>query len=165
MKKLLSLLIFGFIIFSCKKEQTETVANPTKTEDSINAAREKYNDSIKTLNEQNRFEDLSGTRKISYSSDEAAMTGNIDFMKTGRDLYEVSGQAKSGNNTLNITGNIKRVSEKHLNFDGKISQKIGGSNYVRSKKTTFYDEGQGKFWRLQDKVSGDDFIEYIDIKR
>ena len=32
-----------------------------------------------------------------------------------------------------------------------------------TKKTTFFDEGKGNFWRLQDKINGSGFVDYIDI--
>lgn len=166
MKKLIPLVILA-TLFSCKKTTTsennelkDTIAKI----DSINASIKKHNDSIQILNDKNRFGDLSGTHALKYSTDEGAtLNGGINFNKIGRDQYEVSGNAKSNSNTLNINGTIKRVSDKHLNFEGKISQKIDGSSYIRTKKTTFLDEGKGNFWRLQDKVNGDGFVDYIDI--
>ena len=162
---LLAAMAVAFI--SCKKTSTsETqMLNDTLAKiDSINAVRSKYNDSIRILNDKNRFPDLSGSHKLSYLSDDGvSLKGNINFNRTGRDLYQVSGNAKGGTNNLSIEGEIKRVSEKHLNFEGKISQKISGSPYTRTKKTTFLDEGKGNYWRLQDKVNGDGFVDYIDI--
>lgn len=166
MKKLIPIIIFAALI-SCKKTTTSEnneLKDTLAKIDSINAARTKYNDSIKTLNDKNRFADISGTHALKYLSDDGvSLNGGINFNKSGRDSYEVSGNAKSGSNTLKIKGNIKRVSEKHLNFEGEISQNINGSAYKRTKKTTFLDEGKGKFWRLQDKVNGDGFVDYIDI--
>lgn len=150
---------------ACGKSSEEILAEENRKTDSINAAVAKYNDSVTVLNNTNRFADLSGTRPLSFSSDEANIKGKINFTKTGRDLYDVSGKIQSGNNSLSVNGTIKRVSEKHLNFDGKIIQKTGSSTYERNKKTTFYDEGKGNFWRLQDKVNSDGFIDYIDIHK
>lgn len=165
MKKIL-LPVVLLTLFSCKKS-TETSAkqsNDTLAKiDSINAARVEYNDSIKILNDKSRLADLSGSHKLTFTTDGAKMSGKIEIEKTGRDLYGVQGGATSGSTTLKINGIIKRISEKHLNFDGKISQKINGSAYSRKKKTTFLDEGKGNFWRLQDKVNGDGFVDYIDI--
>ena len=50
-----------------------------------------------------------------------------------------------------------------MNFDGEITQKINGTVFERTAKTTFFDEGKGKFWRLQNKVNGSGFVDYIDI--
>lgn len=162
MKKFL-ILTAALALFSCKKT-SETVANSENAKiDSINASRTKYNDSIRTMNNKNRFADISGSHSLKFSSEEANFSGKADFTKTGRDEYSVKGSASSGNNSLNIEGTMKRISEKHLNFDGKISQKINGKSYTRDKKTTFANEGKGNFWRLQDKVNGDGFVDYIDI--
>ncbi len=167
MKKIL-LATAILALFSCKKN-TEATTSTTKTAqeniDSINAARAKYNDSIKILNERNRFPELSGSHKLTYKGDGADLAGTVQLTKAGRDEYSVKGNASAASNNLSISGKIKQVSEKHLNFEGEISQKIGGSRYVRTKKTTFLDEGKGNYWRLQDKVNGDRFIEYIDIHR
>lgn len=163
MKKLVPLFIL-LIVFSCKKNSTETTTSEQKNYDSINAAITKYNDSIKILNNQNQFADLSGSHKLSFSNDEGvSLNGKVEMKKKGRDHYDISGDAKNGNNTLKINGTIKRVSEKHLNFEGEISQTISGKVYKRNKPSTFYDEGKGKFWRLQDKVNSDGFVDYIDI--
>lgn len=167
MKKTLFPIVL-LLLFSCKKNTAvaEKKINPeTAKTDSINAARMKYNDSIKTLNEKNRFADLSGSHKLSYTGDGGDLTGKIAFSKIGRDQYSISGKASSGSNSLHVEGDIKRISDKHLNFEGKISQKIGGSSYVRTKKTTFLDEGKGNYWRLQDKINADGFIDYIDIHK
>lgn len=155
------------LLFSCKKNtstENKALQDTLASIDSINSARTKYNDSIKTLNDKNRFADLSGSHNLKFSTDGVpALNGSISFQKKGRDTYDVAGQAKAGHNNLSITGTIQRVSEKHLNFEGKISQKINGSRYDRTKKTTFFDEGKGNFWRLQDKINGDGFVDYIDI--
>ncbi len=167
MKKILIPVVL-ITLFSCKKnvETTETkMADTLAKIDSINAARTKYNDSIKILNDKNRFADLSGTHQLSYTGDNAKFSGTVEMSKTGQDEYDVKGSASSSANRLNLDGKIKRVSAKHLNFEGKISQKIGGSSYTRTRKTTFLDEGKGNYWRLQDKVNGDGFIEYIDIHK
>ena len=166
MKKSLFVLA-ALSLIACKKTSETFSTNKKDTLeiiDSINAARTRYKDSIKVLNEKKQFADLSGTHKLSFSDDDGnKLNGSVNFTKKGRDEYSVSGSANSGKNKLNIDGTIKRVSEKHLNFDGKISQNIGGAAYERSKATTFLDEGKGKYWRLQDKVNGQGFVDYIDI--
>lgn len=167
MKKLL-LPIIALALFSCKKNADNSdkeLADTLAKIDSINDERTKINDSIQALNEKNRFSDLAGNHQFSYDSDGTKMSGTVNMTKTGRDLYQVRGSASSGSNSLNIDGTIRRVSDKHLNFEGKISQKVNGSAYSRTKKTTFLDEGKGNFWRLQDKVNGDGFVDYIDIHK
>ena len=133
-------------MLSCSKKEGEiinTQSDSTKIIDSINAVRSQINDSIKLKNEQNRFADLSGNHQLKFSSDAiSSFTGSAKFEKIGRDEYSVSGKAASGKNTLTIEGKISRVSDKHLNFEGKINQNIQGEKYTRTKKTTFFDEGK-----------------------
>ena len=161
------LIISALLILSCSKKKVEnsTIISPeAKKIDSINIERKKLNDSITIRNQQNVFKDLSGKHQLQFRSDETSgFSGTANFEKTGRDLYTLSGTAKSGKNTLNIKGTIKKVSEKHLNFEGEITQKINGTVYKRTKNTTFFDEGKGKFWRLQNKVNASGFVDYIDI--
>ena len=165
MKKFI-LLSSAIFLFSCSKKESgfsQTISDSTKIIESLNLERTKINDSIRLKNNRNIFADLSGTHSLKFSSDEGTINGKINFEKTGRDLYKVSGSGKSGQNIINIEGTINRVSGRHLNFEGKIIQNINGKTYTRTKKTTFLDEGKGNFWRLQDKINGSGFVEYIDI--
>ena len=165
MKKFI-LLSSAIFLFSCSKKESgfsQTIFDSTKIIESLNLERTKINDSIRLKNNRNIFADLSGTHSLKFSSDEGSINGKINFEKTGRDLYKVSGSGKSGQNIINIEGTINRVSGRHLNFEGKIIQNINGTTFTRTKKTTFLDEGKGNYWRLQDKINGSGFVEYIDI--
>ncbi|MGZ5192821.1 MAG: hypothetical protein ACXWVV_02660 [Kaistella sp.] len=166
MKKIF-VIASGILLFSCSKKESEfsqTKSDSAKIIESINVVRTKINDSIRLKNDKNIYADLSGTHSLKFTSEGVSMSsGKVIFEKTGRDLYQISGTAQSGKNTLSIEGNIKRVSEKHLNFEGKIVQNINGNIFTRTKKTTFFDEGKGDFWRLQDKINGSGFVDYIDI--
>ena len=165
MKKFI-LLSSAIFLFSCSKKESgfsQTISDSTKIIESLNLERTKINDSIRLKNNQNIFADLSGTHSLKFSSDEGTINGKINFEKTGRDLYKVSGSGKSGQNIINIEGTINRVSGRHLNFEGKMIQNINGTTFTRTKKTTFLDEGKGNYWRLQDKINGSGFVEYIDI--
>lgn len=166
MKKTLFLLS-AILLLSCSKKEIidTTILSPeAKKIESINVERQKLNDSIAIRNQQNIWKDLSGKHQLKFTSDETSgFSGTANFEKTGRDLYTITGSAKSGKNTLDMSGTIKKVSEKHLNFEGEITQKINGTVYKRTKNTTFFDEGKGKFWRLQNKINGSGFVDYIDI--
>lgn len=165
MKKFI-LLSSAIFLFSCSKKESgfsQTISDSTKIIESLNLERTKINDSIRLKNNRNIFADLSGTHSLKFSSDEGTINGKINFEKTGRDLYKVSGSGKSAQNIINIEGTINRVSGRHLNFEGKIIQNINGTTFTRTKKTTFLDEGKGSYWRLQDKINGSGFVEYIDI--
>lgn len=166
MKKTI-LIISTISLLSCSKKEsadTNALSVEAKRIESINVERQKLNDSILIRNQQNVLKDLSGQHQLKFTSDEVSgFSGTANFEKTGRDLYTLTGTAKSGKNTLEINGTIKKVTEKHLNFDGEITQKINGTVFKRTKKTTFSDEGKGNFWRLQNKVNGSGFVDYIDI--
>ena len=165
MKKFI-LLSSAIFLFSCSKKESgfsQTISDSTKIIESLNLERAKINERIRLKNNRNIFADLSGTHSLKFSSDEGTINGKINFEKTGRDLYKVSGSGKSGQNIINIEGTINRVSGRHLNFEGKIIQNINGTTFTRTKKTTFLDEGKGSYWRLQDKINGSGFVEYIDI--
>ena len=161
------LIISAITLISCSKKEsnsTENLSPEAQKIESINVERKKLNESIALKNQQNNFKDLSGNHPLKFTSDETSgFSGTVNFEKTGRDLYTITGNAKSGKNTLEINGTIKRVSEKHLNFEGKITQKINGKVFTRTKKTTFFDERKGNFWRPQDKINGSGFVDYIDI--
>ena len=161
------LLLSVVTFFSCSKKEIETsnvISAENKKIESINIERQKQNEATEIRNQQNVLKDLSGKHTLSFRSDETSgFSGTVNFKNAGRDLYTLIGSAKSGKNTLEIKGNVKRVTAKHLNFDGEITQKINGTIFKRTKKTTFFDEGKGKFWRLQNKVNGSGFVDYIDI--
>lgn len=159
-------LLTSCILLLCCSKKTETSSQkPDQTAiiESINVVRTKYNDSIKSIHQNNVFGDVSGNHVLKFESDEEALTGNITFNKTGPDEYDVNGRAVSGKNKVTIIGSIRRVSAKHLNFEGRIAQIINEKKQVRTERTTFMDEGKGSFWRLQDKVNEQGFVEYIDI--
>lgn len=160
-------LTFTILLFSCSKKENrvhQEKSDSIKIIESINVERTKINERIRLKNNKNIFGDLSGKHMLKFTSDGvSAITGSVNFEKSGRDLYNISGSAKSGHQTLHIQGTIKRVSAKHLNFEGKITQNINGKTFARTKKTTFLDEGKGNFWRLQDKINGSGFVDYIDI--
>ena len=161
------LIISALSILSCSKkeiENTDITSPENKKIESLNIERQKLNENIAIKNQQNVLKDLSGKHQLKFTSDEVAgFSGTVNFENIGRDLYELSGNAKSGKNTLAINGTIKKVTEKHLNFDGEITQKINGTVYKRTSKTTFFNEGKGNFWRLQNKINSSGFVDYIDI--
>lgn len=108
---------------------------------------------------------MSGPHKLTHSS--IGNTGTVQLKNIGRDLYEISGGAKSGKNYIKIEGELKMVSEEFMNFKGKITQSIqendNGKIDVRTKKTTFAKKGNAKYWRLQNMMNQSGFVDYIDI--
>jgi hypothetical protein len=167
MKNFLAALAITALLVSCSKKEATPTSNKidsTKIVDSINAARTKINDSIKS---KNHFKDFSGTHKFTHNSIKGS--GSVDFKKIDgeRDHYDVSGNIKSGKNSLKIKGFMAVVSDKHMNFTGEITQSISGNDngkpYMRKGTKTFMSKDGGKTYRLQDMVNGSGFVEYIDI--
>ncbi|AYO58338.1 hypothetical protein CO230_09540 [Chryseobacterium sp. 6424] len=153
-------------LISCdnkEKRAAAELAMHKKWEDSVNAERRKINERIAKKNNVNQFADLSGEHQLRFSSDNTVFSGKVHFDRSGKDRYTVVGKATSGSNYLIIEGEIKQVSHKHLNFMGDIRQSIDGKTYLRNKNTTFLNEGKGNFWRLQHKINGEGFVDYIDI--
>lgn len=167
MKKIIFFTIVC-ILWGCNKNRKtaeDFQKEKTKMVDSINAARTKYNDSIKILNSKNFFRDLSGNHKFTHSS--ISKSGSVAFINIDRDLYIVSGAVKWGKNYAKIEGEIKMVNNQYLNFTGEITQSLeendNGKIDIRSKKTTFAKKGNERFWRLQNKVNNAGFVDNIDI--
>lgn len=165
MKKLFFIPL-AFAIIACNKngENNAKKIDSTKIIDSMNVIIKKHNDSIRALNSKNHFEDLSGSHQLTFSADDGTtLSGTVKFIKIMSDGYEVKGQAKSGKNSLIIDGKADRVTKKHINFYGEITQTINGKTESKKKSNTFRDEGKGKFFRLQQKVNSEGFVDYIDI--
>jgi hypothetical protein len=173
MKKTLIIAIAGILTFSCSKKESQKTpekSDSTKITDSINAERTKINDSIKALNSKNRFKDFSGSHRFIYQNDSSPKySGSVNFTKIEgeRDNYNVSGNIKSGNNSVNLKGFVQVVTAKHMNFTGEITQSISdndnGKPYTRKGTKTFMSKDGGKTYRLQDMVNGSGFVDYIDI--
>lgn len=167
MKNFLTALAVTALVISCSKKEANSVSekiDSTKIVDSINAARTKINDSIKS---KNHFKDFSGAHQLTHNSIEGS--GNISFEKIEgeRDHYNVSGQVKSGKNSLEIKGFMAVVSDKHMNFTGTISQSISEQEnskpYLRKGTKTFMSKDGGRTYRLQNMVNGSGFVDHIDI--
>ena len=167
MKNLIPFFVLLFL-FSCQKESTyqnNLASEETMRIDSINAARIKINEAVKAKNSKNLFQDISGTHRLTHNS--IANSGEIVLKKIGRDLYHVSGGAKAGKDYVKIEGELNRVSQDYLNFDGQITQSIAenenGKIDVRKKKTSFAKKGNAKYLRLQNMTNSQGFIDYIDL--
>ncbi|ASK30820.1 hypothetical protein CEY12_12160 [Chryseobacterium sp. T16E-39] len=167
MKNILIAAIAATLLLSCSKKEaqsTSSQADSIKIIDSINAARTKINDSIKS---KNHFKDFTGDHKFTHNL--IKKSGSVNFKKTEgeKDHYKVVGDIKSGKDYVHIQGYMKVVSEKHMNFTGSVSQSISenenGKIDIRQGTKTFLSKDGGKTWRLQDMVNGSGFVDYIDI--
>ncbi len=169
MKNLLLGISVLLLAFSCSKKDTvntvESKIDSSKIIDSINQVRTKINDSISN---KNRYTLLTGNYTLTH--DMISGKGNVKFTKVegNHDEYKVIGSLQSGKNYLKIDGSALRVSEKHFNFTGQITQSIqendNGKVYTRSSTKTFMTKNNGKTWVLQDKPNPSGFIDKIEIK-
>ena len=167
------ILIFAiFIAVSCNnKEEYERkvaaeLAAKTAKNDSINAVRTKYNDSIRAHRKENKYNDFSGSHSFTMFSDGiSTLKGKAYFKRVDTDKYEVSGSAKSGNNTITINGTAKFLDNEYISFRGEIVQDIkeNGEVFHRNGKIIFICQGENKYWRMQDKINKQGFLDYIDI--
>ena len=168
MKNILTALIILLAASSCAKKESVPVTKTTDSTaiiDSINAVRTKINDSIRN---RNRFGNMSGTHTFTHNG--ISGKGKVTFTKMdgNNDEYKINGEVRSGKNYAAINGSGIRVSRKHLNFTGEITQSIGeynnGKTFTRKGTKTFLSKDGGKTWRLQDMVNSAGFVDYIDIK-
>ena len=172
MKNILTLIFALFMLFSCNNKEeyerkiAEELAIKTAKNDSINAARTKYNDSILADRRQNKFKDFSGQHSFTMATDGiSTLKGTVKFQEIDTDQYQVSGSAKSGKNSITINGTAKFLGNEYISFRGEILQDIkeNGSIYARNGKAVFIAQGNNKFWRMQKKINNQGFVDYIDI--
>lgn len=162
--KFLYLTVFCLLFFSCKKsdvKRTSAKIDSTAIIDSINAARTKINDSIRN---KSHFGNMEGNHTLLHNGISGKGTVKFVKVKDSHDEYEITGKISSGSNVAEMKGFGIRVSPKHINFTGTISQNINGSKFTRSGTQTFLSKDGGKIFRLQNMVNGEGFVEYIDIK-
>lgn len=88
----------------------------------------------------------------------------------GRQGAECCDEAEGKNNGdfVSIEGTIRKVDEKTLIFNGKITTRVyhinNGENVVREGEYTFLSTQGRKYWRLQDmKNPTGDGTDYVDI--
>lgn len=168
MKNFLTIAAMLALFVSCAKKETASTPekkDSTRIVDSINTARTRINDSIRS---HNHFKDFSGDHAFTHNL--IKTKGSVTFKKVEgeRDRYNVSGEVKSGKDYVTIAGTAHAVSDKHLNFSGTIKQSISendnGKPYLRKGSKTFMSKDGGKTYRLQDMVNGSGFVDYIDIQ-
>lgn len=167
MKNFLTAIAVLTLLVTCSKKEIMPApdkVDSTKIVDSINAARTKINDSIRSIN---HFKDFSGKHTFTHNSIKNSGSVHFEKIKGESDHYNVKGDIKSGKSYVHIDGFMAVVSDKHMNFTGNISESVAesenGKLYVRQGTKTFLSKDGGKTYRLQDMVNGSGFVEYIDI--
>ncbi len=96
--------------------------------------------------------------------------GFVNVTPLANGWYLISGtQNNTSGDYLKIEGKIKRLSQKELEFEGRIETLVSGINSdqpcIKEGKQTFYAKGKRKYFRLQNMTSceGGMVVDYIDI--
>ena len=94
--------------------------------------------------------------------------GSVTIIPAENGWYTISGMQTSNENYLKITGRIKPLNEKELEFDGEIETRIQSMNNnepcLKTGKKLFKATGDRQYWRLQDMINCDGTTtDYIDI--
>ncbi|MES2881608.1 MAG: hypothetical protein V4676_05625, partial [Bacteroidota bacterium] len=86
------------------------------------------------------------------------------------DWFSITGSQKRDSvGYLKIDGKIRRLSEKELEFDGRIETQTattnGGQPCVKEGKQIFYAKGNRTYFRLQNMINceGGGLVDYVDI--
>jgi hypothetical protein len=86
---------------------------------------------------------LSGNHPLKFENDDAT-PGQINFIKIGRDEYQVNGRATANGNKIAVAKYKKSFGETP-DFEGRISQIINRKKYTRTRRSTFLNEGREIF--------------------
>lgn len=93
--------------------------------------------------------------------------GSVTIKPIDDTWYSISGQQKEKGNYLVIDGRIRMISDRELEFDGKIEYSvesiIEGEPCIRNGKQIFKATGTRKYWRLQNMVHCAGLTDYVDI--
>jgi serine/threonine protein kinase len=117
---------------------------------------------------------LAGRHKLSLQWISWEYFGFVDFVKTGENLYEISGyqdgkksNGECDNCYLKINGSIKKITDKQLVFSGRIESSVpyiqNGIPCIKEGTFTFKSTQGRKYWRLQEMNGCDGVTDYVDI--
>jgi hypothetical protein len=117
---------------------------------------------------------LAGRHKLSLQWISWEYFGFVDFVKTGENIYEISGyqdgkksNGECDNCYLKINGSIKKITDKELVFSGRIESSVhyiqNGIPCVKEGTFTFKSTQGRKYWRLQEMNGCDGVTDYVDI--
>lgn len=98
------------------------------------------------------------------------LPGSVEITKMSNGSYAIFGKQESqkNNDYVHIEGVLDIISEKELEFTGKISSVVSyinnGKVCVRNGKQLFKSTKNRKYWRLQNMINCDGQVtDYIDI--
>lgn len=94
--------------------------------------------------------------------------GNVTIVPAENGWYTISGKQARNEDYVKITGRIKPVNEKELEFEGEIETRVesinNGEPCLKTGKRIFKATGTRQYWRLQDMNNCEGpTIDYVDI--
>jgi len=124
-----------------------------------------------------KLEEAPATEKGSFSGKHALTLqwiswdepGSVTIIPAENGWYTITGRQAKNEDYLKITGRIKPVSERELEFEGEIESRIShlnnGEPCLKTGKKTFKATGDRQYWRLQDMSNCENAstLDYVDI--
>ena len=181
-----SMIILTGIVFlvSCKPKTGDTTEQRLRQEnfvlrkenDSLKAVIEKAHrtyegDTIQKLPEAQPIKStptFEGKHELTLQWISWEKPGSVIIEASDDGLYTIKGSQTNNEIYLKIDGKIKPLTDRELEFDGKIEHNAhsisDGKPCVRTGKQLFKATGTRKYWRLQNMLSCDGATtDYVDI--
>jgi hypothetical protein len=95
--------------------------------------------------------------------------GSVTIIPAENGWYKITGRQAKNEDYLRITGRIKPVNERELEFEGEIETRVShlnnGEPCLKTGKKIFKSTGNRQYWRLQDMINceSSSTLDYIDI--
>ena len=95
--------------------------------------------------------------------------GSVTIIPAENGWYTITGRQAKNDDYLRITGRIKPVNEKELEFEGEIETRVShlnnGEPCLKTGKKIFKATGSRQYWRLQDmsNCENSSTLDYVDI--
>ena len=95
--------------------------------------------------------------------------GGATIVPAENGWYTITGRQSKNEDYLKITGRIKPVNERELEFEGEIETRVShlnnGEPCLKTGKKQFKATGDRQYWRLQDmsNCESSSTLDYVDI--
>lgn len=182
-----SAIIFSFLVLacSCKNQTSDTGENKLRTE---NFNLKKENDSLRSVIDKSSrtiegdtiqklpkapkrksYPTFRGKHDLTLHWISWERPGSVTITETEDNWYSIQGSQTDGKgNYLKINGRIKPITDRELEFDGKIETRVESINQgepcIRLGSKLFKATGTRKYWRLQEMINCDGgTTDYVDI--
>ena len=95
--------------------------------------------------------------------------GSVTIIPAANGWYTITGRQAKSEDYLRITGRIKPVNDRELEFEGEIETRVShlnnGEPCLKTGKKMFKATGTRQYWRLQDmsNCESSSTLDYVDI--